>query len=61
MFSFGLITSLITTTMCSCYLMIIDKTSEYSVVSLNIQYFLGAPSFIAVELAFLPSVPTIHV
>ena len=41
--------------------MIIDKTTEYSVTLLNIQYFSGAPSFKAVGLAFLPSVPTIHV
>ena len=41
--------------------MIIDKTTEYSVIPLYIEYFLGAPSFKAVGLAFLPSVPTIHV
>ena len=41
--------------------MIIDKTTEYSVTSLKIQYFSGAASFKAVGLAFLPSVPTIYV
>ena len=35
-------------------LMIIDKTTEYSVISLKIQYFSGAPSFKAVGIAFLP-------
>ena len=41
--------------------MIIDKTNEYSVISLNIQYSSNAPSFKAVGLAFLLSVTTIDV